>query len=144
MGAPVSLLINGERYEVDVLERSGRSVRFALAGREYLVELEESAPQKTEVKRAAPAADLRSAAGRTPAGAKSGQVVSALPGVVVDILVKTGEKVAAGAVLLRIEAMKMQNSIFAPISGTVSTIHVQPGMEVGDGQLLVDIREESA
>ena len=59
--------------------------------------------------------------------------------VVVDVLVKTGDRVGGGTVLLRIEAMKMQNSVFAPGDGRVREIHVVAGDEVTDGQLLVSL-----
>jgi acetyl-CoA/propionyl-CoA carboxylase biotin carboxyl carrier protein len=55
------------------------------------------------------------------------------------VRVVEGEQVAAGAVLLLLEAMKMQNEIKAPHAGVVKQIAVAPGETVNNGDVMVVI-----
>jgi acetyl/propionyl-CoA carboxylase alpha subunit len=64
-------------------------------------------------------------------------VTATLPGLVVAIQAQVGAQVAEGDPLLIIEAMKMQNEVRAPRSGTVSSVAVEAGRTVVSGQLLV-------
>jgi pyruvate carboxylase subunit B len=61
-----------------------------------------------------------------------------MPGLVVRINAKRGEKVAAGAGLVVLEAMKMENELKAAAAGTVKTVRVNPGEAVEKGQVLVE------
>jgi biotin carboxyl carrier protein len=60
-----------------------------------------------------------------------------MPGIVTKIMCAVGDNVEAGAPLVIIEAMKMENSISAQISGIVSQVLVSAGTEVKKGQSLV-------
>jgi biotin carboxyl carrier protein len=62
--------------------------------------------------------------------AAGNDVISPMHGVVVEIPIATGAKVAEGDVVAVIEAMKMMNEIRAHRSGSVATIHVAPGATV--------------
>ena len=71
---------------------------------------------------------------------ESGEEVRALmPGRVVEVTVAEGQTVAAGAILLVLEAMKMQNEIRASRGGLVARVAVAPGQAVDRGALLVAI-----
>jgi biotin carboxyl carrier protein len=61
-----------------------------------------------------------------------------MPGMVVRINAKPGEKVAAGAGLVVLEAMKMENELKAAAAGTVKSVRVNPGEAVEKGQVLVE------
>jgi pyruvate carboxylase subunit B len=63
-----------------------------------------------------------------------------MPGLVVRILVEAGQEVAAGAGLVVLEAMKMENELKAPAAGTVAAVRAQPGDAVEKGQVLVEFR----
>jgi 3-methylcrotonyl-CoA carboxylase alpha subunit len=69
----------------------------------------------------------------------SGGLTTALPGVVVSVPVKLGEAVEAGAVLMVIEAMKMEHAITAPYAGSVTALHFAPGDRVGEGSALLEL-----
>jgi biotin carboxyl carrier protein len=56
-----------------------------------------------------------------------------------SILVKEGDTVKEGDVVLVLEAMKMDNEISSRSSGTVKTIHIAVGDSVQEDQLLIDI-----
>ena len=62
-----------------------------------------------------------------------------IPGKILSIDVAVGQAVDLNQLLLKLEAMKMENNIAAPIAGTVQSIEVAVGAEVSDGQLLVVI-----
>lgn len=76
---------------------------------------------------------------RRPKATKEGDVTSAMPGTIVDIMVKAGDRVKAGDPVLIIEAMKMENEVAAPVTGTVQTIHVKKGDSVNPDEALVEI-----
>ena len=63
-----------------------------------------------------------------------------MPGVVVEVLVEVGASVEECQPILILEAMKMQNEIAAPATGTVESIFVEQGQAVGGGEKLVAIK----
>jgi biotin carboxyl carrier protein len=77
------------------------------------------------------------AAVATPIG--SGAIVAPIPGKIISICVKLGDSVLVNQVVLKLEAMKMENDIASPISGTVKEISVSEGSETSTGQLLMTI-----
>lgn len=77
-----------------------------------------------------------------PKVANDGDVTTPMPGAVVSIKVKMGEHVKAGAVVLIIEAMKMQSEVHTSIDGVVKAIHVAEGDRVNPDEVLVEVRPE--
>jgi propionyl-CoA carboxylase alpha chain len=67
------------------------------------------------------------------------QVLSPMPGVIVAVKAKPGQKVVAGEELLTLEAMKMRNKIHAQADGTVKEIKVKVGATVEDSEVLVEM-----
>jgi len=67
------------------------------------------------------------------------EIKAPLPGSITEICIEEGKVVTAGEPILVLEAMKMENSIVSPTSGTVSKIHVEGGTTVMGNQLLVTI-----
>ena len=76
---------------------------------------------------------------RRPKASREGHVTTAMPGTVVDILVKPGDTLKAGDAVLVIEAMKMENEVPAPIAGRVKAVHVAKGDSVNPDEALVEI-----
>ncbi|MDF9831524.1 acetyl-CoA carboxylase biotin carboxyl carrier protein subunit [Parabacteroides sp. PF5-6] len=74
----------------------------------------------------------------------AGEVLSNLPGTIIQVLVKEGDTVKEGDLLLIHEAMKMFNRIVAPVSGKVVGIHVMLGDKIGKNHLMVKIQPEEA
>ena len=68
-----------------------------------------------------------------------GRVKAPIPGLINRVLVETGAKVESGDPILVLEAMKMENEIRAPRSGTVQSISVKPGQTVKLGEMLVEV-----
>ena len=67
------------------------------------------------------------------------QVLAPLPGTITSIEVKVGDRVEEGDVLFIMEAMKMENEIPSPVSGTIKAIHVAQNASVDTGELLATI-----
>lgn len=65
------------------------------------------------------------------------EIRAQMPGKIVKVLAKAGEDVEAGQGLIIVEAMKMQNEIAAPKSGTVKRVAVTEGATVGAGEVLL-------
>jgi len=72
----------------------------------------------------------------------SGQVGSTMPGMVVAVAAKVGERVKKGQKLLTLEAMKMETTITADLDGKIREVLIQPGRRVETGDLLVVIEPE--
>lgn len=70
---------------------------------------------------------------------KHGEVTSLMPGKVVLLKVKTGDKVKAGDPLCVLEAMKMENEIVAPRDGTITQVKIEQGSIVNKSDVLVVI-----
>jgi biotin carboxyl carrier protein len=62
-----------------------------------------------------------------------------MPGRVMSILVRPGDRVSAGDEVCVVEAMKMEQSILAPRDGVVKTIHVQPLDSVSANDPLIEL-----
>jgi propionyl-CoA carboxylase alpha chain len=73
-----------------------------------------------------------------------GSLIAPMPGTVLSVSVAEGEPVAAGQVLVTLEAMKMEHSLRAPGTGTVSEVRVQPGDQVGSGTVLIVVDEHES
>jgi len=119
----ISLLIAGQSYEVHIARLPDGQLKIQTGLQEFIAEV----------------ADPRSWRGRKhglPEAEGRQQVVAPMPGKVVRLLVKEGDKVETGQGLLVVEAMKMQNEIRAPKNGTVERLHVKEGQPVNAGEVL--------
>jgi 3-methylcrotonyl-CoA carboxylase alpha subunit len=67
-----------------------------------------------------------------------GAVRAPLPGKIIDLRVKAGDKVSKGQPLLVLEAMKMEHTLAAPADGTVKTVRYAVGEQVVEGAELVE------
>lgn len=66
-------------------------------------------------------------------------ILSFIPGTVLDILVKPGQKVNKGDDLMILDAMKMQNKLKCGIDGKVKKIMVKKGEKVSKGTVLLEL-----
>ncbi len=70
--------------------------------------------------------------------ADAGAVRSPLPGKIIDLRVKAGDKVERGQPLLVLEAMKMEHTLTAPADGTVKSVRYTVGEQVAEGAELIE------
>lgn len=116
-----SILLDGRSFEVTVQENP-ENFLVEVNGREYLTQV----------------VDPRSWQGARGAGVElegRQKLVAPMPGKIVRVLATIGEQVSAGQGLLVIEAMKMQNEIRSPKSGTVEKL-AREGQTVNTGEVL--------
>jgi 3-methylcrotonyl-CoA carboxylase alpha subunit len=69
----------------------------------------------------------------------TGQLLAPMPGTVVNVAIKSGDKVSKGQTLMVIEAMKMEHAIIAPINAVVTEIHFKTGDLVTEGVKLLEL-----
>ena len=137
----IKVTVNGKPYEVEIDDPNASPMTVVVNGQSYevVVEMEQgsSAPVVAAVKPAVAAAVPAPRPVKTPAPAASGNSMMApMPGVIMDIAVKAGDKVAYGQPLCALEAMKMKNAIRAPRDVTIASVEVQDGQRVNYGDVL--------
>ncbi len=117
-----NITVNGKTYEVDVEEVGGVSAPAPVA----------AAP--------APVAAAKPVEAPKAAGTMGAKKVEApMPGTVVSIKVNVGDKVESGTLVAVLEAMKMENEIFAGADGVVASINANAGDSVNTGDVLVSL-----
>jgi 3-methylcrotonyl-CoA carboxylase alpha subunit len=81
------------------------------------------------------------AGGAAAGGAGDGILLSPMPGRVISVEVREGERVTKGMKLVTIEAMKMEHSLSAPFDGAVAELEAKAGAQVTEGSLLVRVEK---
>lgn len=82
---------------------------------------------------------LRGSTGSTAHADGAARILAPMPGKVVRLLVEPGTRVEAGAGIVVVEAMKMQNEMRAPKAGIVTALNVEVGTTVNGGDVLAVI-----
>jgi glutaconyl-CoA/methylmalonyl-CoA decarboxylase subunit gamma len=121
------LVTVGERVFDLVLEPTGEQIAVYAGGRRHVAKLETHGTREVQASREHAA----------PAG--GAVVVSPMPGKVVQLLVQLGQAVDAGAPVIVIEAMKMENQLAAAAGGVVKQLLVKAGDNVESGTRLLVI-----
>jgi biotin carboxyl carrier protein len=129
--------IDGIEYSVEILEDTGSEARVVVDDVELRVSVAAEAGQAP----LPPPIPPQRRAFRPPVAprAGSGELRAPMPARVTEVLVSTGDRVEHGQLLLKIEAMKMENHVLSPIAGTVEQVCVSSGQEVAEGELLVRV-----
>jgi pyruvate carboxylase subunit B len=127
-----NVFVEDEYYKVDV-EAVGGSPTIAGSPRVSAV----TAPPPSPAVKAPPKAEEKKAP--PTAVAEGTKVLAPMPGMIIRYLVNVEDKVKAGDPLLILEAMKMQNTISAPIDGAVKAINFGPGDSVNKDDILAII-----
>jgi glutaconyl-CoA decarboxylase len=129
------ITVEGKTYEVEVEELETSGAPKAPVSKETV----QPKPQ-TPAPRAETKIDASPAPAKPAAPTAEGEKVSApIPGKILSINVKAGDKVSSGDQLLILEAMKMENEISAPTDGEIKEILVTEGQAVQTGDVLVVI-----
>ena len=121
-----SIIEDGQQFEAMVDEKGAHGFDVLVAGRIFHLE---ALDERTKL--------LAQTAASAPTGPQT--VVAEMPGKVVKLAVAAGEAVREGQGVVILEAMKMENEIPSPISGTVREIPVSEGQTVEAGALLFTV-----
>ena len=112
-----------------------------LNDKQYEVEVEKGKAVAAYIGEAPAPAPVAAAPAPAAAPAGSGDPVSApMPGKILEVRCKNGQAVKSGDVLFILEAMKMENEIFAGKDGTVTSVCVDVGATVDTGAVLATVQ----
>ncbi|MFA6235637.1 MAG: biotin/lipoyl-containing protein [Bacteroidota bacterium] len=135
--------VNGNEYSIEIRKIEEGQATVEVNGMPFEVTFESSRKaSKTPTLLRQPAytteteRPMKTAA---PAASKNRFVKAPLPGVILNILVKEGDTVKAGQIVLLMEAMKMENNIVAPADGTILQMKVTQGANVLEGDPLFEL-----
>ena len=123
-----SLLVDNRSYEI-LIDRDGEVLKVLLEGKLYALRVEDEERHRLSKlvrPHTMPEEDLPV---RTP-----------MPGLVVSVAVKSGQRVASNELLLILESMKMENELRAPREGVVRSLSVEAGDLVEADQVLMVLR----
>ena len=124
--------LNGRTYEVEV--EAGKAMLLD----EYEAIVPSAPAAAPAPVAAAPVAAAPAAAPAAAAAPVAGEAVTApMPGNILKVAVTAGQAVKEGDLLVVLEAMKMENEIFAPCNGTVAQVLVSKGSTVDTGATMV-------
>ena len=151
--------INGHTYNIEIGAENGGTIEVSVNGKAYTVERQEISTTADMAPKSIP--DQNSAsllkdtarpastpnAQATPVQATAPSVLDAntaavtapLPGTIISIKVKPGDKVTANQTVAVLEAMKMENEIEAGYAGTVRDVKVAERDTVLEGAVLITI-----
>lgn len=130
--------VDGKVFEVEVEKVGGGYGSLtpgSLTAAPAAAPVAPAAPAAAPVQAAPAPQQAAPAPAAAPAAGGAGDVVSPMPGTVLKLNVNSGDTVAAGDVILILEAMKMENEIVAPCAGKV-TLKVTAGETVDTDALL--------
>ena len=137
-----SCRLDGREVEVDAVLVQSDVLSLRIGNKAYEVKSERVAGEQLlwvgSTRYAAEVRDPRSLRGRGRAVDDSGpkKLTAPMPGKIVRVLVSAGAEVDAGAGVLVVEAMKMQNEIKSPKKGVIQKILVSEGAAVNAGDVL--------
>ncbi|MFQ6068692.1 MAG: biotin/lipoyl-containing protein [Candidatus Bathyarchaeia archaeon] len=140
-GEQALINVNGKNHGIR-LHKNDRPMTFNVEvdGKQFVLQFQAKRRELSNRTLIAPIFPSEVLKKEKPVVKKSGVVTSFMPGKVVLLKVKVGDKVKAGDPLCVLEAMKMENEIVAPKEGTITEVKVEQGSFVDKGDVLVIIK----
>ena len=132
--------VKNKSYTIDVKEFSSDSAKVAVNGQTYDVVINDIISPQTSK----PVPKIQSAVSKIapkppPSAAGSGSIIAPIPGSIMEVFVKIGDKVETGQTVVKMEAMKMENEVPSSETGTVKSVDVKAGDNVNQGQVLITV-----
>lgn len=136
--------ISGNNYEVEVHKLDGTLAEIEVNGTSYQVEIERKRMEsKTPIlvrsNVSNPTGSNEISKNQKPAATNLTKVIAPLPGNIMQIFIKEGDKVKRGDKLLIYEAMKMENNLLAEKDGTIKVLKIKIGDSVLQGDVLLEM-----
>jgi len=142
--------VNGNWYEIEIKDLDESPISVLVDGELYEVELGPEIPdteaaervrEEPEVLVSEPVLEVSRPALRQAqdAVAAAGEVIAPMPGKILAVNVEVGDRVQYQDVLCTLEAMKMENEIMAPAAGLIKEVKASEGQDVlyGDGLFVI-------
>ena len=140
--------VNGNWYEIEIKDLDESPISVLVDGELYEVELGPEVPdteaaervrEEPEVLVSEPVLEVSRPALREAQDAAAGEVIAPMPGKILAVNVEVGDRVQYQDVLCTLEAMKMENEIMAPGEGVVKEVKASEGQDVLYGDVLLVI-----
>lgn len=134
--------IDRRSYAVDIMEVNERTATVNVNGVIYEVEVDKKLKTSKQVmprKNLVPSTEVVAASTKTKIEDGKTIIRAPLPGKIVDVPVKVGDRVSVGQTVICIEAMKMENNIRTDREGIVTAVNVEAGVTVMDAEVLLEI-----
>jgi len=131
--------VNGNWYEIEIKDLDESPISVLVDGELYEVELGPEVPdteaaervrEEPEVLVSEPVLEVS-----RPVAA-AGEVIAPMPGKILAVNVEVGDRVQYQDVLCTLEAMKMENEIMAPAAGLIKEVKASEGQDVLYGDVL--------
>jgi len=133
-----NVFVENEYYKVEVEPTGGATISGPVANRPTAAPAQAAQPAAKPSE--APKAEPKKEAAPAAAVAEGDVTVPVpMPGTVIRYMVKVGDKVKAGDIVVMLEAMKMENAIPAPAAGTIKAVNFAAGAAVKKGEVLAII-----
>jgi glutaconyl-CoA decarboxylase len=129
------ITVNGNSYDVQVEEMDASAAPSPKKLPDSVPASPKPAVEPVKAEKAAPTVQTPSTA---PAGAD--ELNAPMPGTIVNVMVKVGDQVKKGQVLLVLEAMKMENEIMSPKDAVIAAVHVNKSDSVDSGTLMISLQ----
>ncbi len=145
-GNSLNAVIDEKNFDVDYSLISGNQIHLTVNGTGINAYVTDGPEGKSVIINGMPylVQDADNAGKRKKSGVGSGptEVTPATPSVVISVLVQVGDTVEKGKGVIVLSAMKMEITLNAPYSGTVTSINAAEGDNVSPGLILVDIEKD--
>lgn len=132
-----NVTVNGKSYAVEVEEVSSGAFTYTPQPVQPVQQAQEPQSAQQTAPAQVPVQEAPKSL-KTSTEEVAGELISApMPGTILDVKVSEGQTVKAGDLLLILEAMKMENEIFAVADALVASVEVKEGATVNTGDILV-------
>lgn len=141
----VKITVDGKSYQVTIQELGDGNLEVEVDGDKHFVSVAEVSkavttgglPPLSEALAQRKSAAPTSPTAKEPAVRQKGALTAPMPGDIVEVMVKAGDRVAVGDPLCVLEAMKMKNVLRSSQDGVVASVEVALGQSVEYGAVLV-------
>ncbi len=136
----------GETLTLEVININRHEARLSVDGERLsiLFNIPDEASRNTRIQLSVDGEDfdlqnLNGVIASADDAAGAGSIIAPMHGMLIDVFVKQGDKVAKGDRLAVLEAMKMQHELLAEVDGEIGNVHFEPGVQIPADALIMEI-----
>jgi len=137
---------DGQTLAIEVINIDRHEARLSVDGERLLVlfNIPDEAARNTHIQLSVDGKDfdlqnLNGVIASADDAAGAGSIIAPMHGMLIDVFVKQGERVAKGDRLAILEAMKMQHELLADVDGEIGDVHFKPGVQISADALIMEI-----